>query len=210
VNCSALPAHLRHGDIYPVPPEGCPVGTPHSNPNVFSDVDQSNPFFIGITELHEMSAISGYSDGTFRWGNDATRAQLVKIVVIAFGYPLNPGTTPTFSDVPTNHPFYNYIQTAYSNELISGYDDGTFRPYNNITRGQLSKIVVGAAHMALLIPTSATFSDVPVGSPFFAYVETAYGNGIVSGYSDGTFRPGNNATRGQLSKIVDLGTHPPE
>ena len=50
--------------------------------------------------------------------------------------------------------------------------------------------------------TRATFNDVPVGSTFFSYIETAYRKGILSGYNDGSFRPGANAVRGQLSKIV--------
>jgi len=70
------------------------------------------------------------------------------------------------------------------------------------TRGQLSKIVVIAAGWALLDPPTPTFSDVPYGSKFYQYVETAYSRGIFSGYADGTFRPGNNATRGQIARIV--------
>ena len=46
------------------------------------------------------------------------------------------------------------------------------------------------------------FTDVPTTDPFYAFVETAYNHTIISGYSDGTFRPGANATRGQISKIV--------
>ena len=50
------------------------------------------------------------------------------------------------------------------------------------------------------------FRDVPVGSTFFRYVETAYARGVISGYTCGPscleFRPGNSATRGQISKIV--------
>ena len=46
------------------------------------------------------------------------------------------------------------------------------------------------------------FTDVPSSNPFYVFVETAYNHSIISGYSDSTFRPGNNATRGQISKIV--------
>ena len=46
------------------------------------------------------------------------------------------------------------------------------------------------------------FGDVPPANPFYDYVETAYGMGIISGYAGGTFKPGNNATRGQIAKIV--------
>ena len=42
----------------------------------------------------------------------------------------------------------------------------------------------------------------PTTNPFYAFIETAYNHGIISGYSDGTFRPNNNATRGQISVIV--------
>lgn len=57
-------------------------------------------------------------------------------------------------------------------------------------------------------PSVATFRDVPVGDTFFGEIETAYSHGIISGYSCGAgcfeFRPGNNATRGQIAKIVYL------
>jgi hypothetical protein len=105
-------------------------------------------------------------------------------------------------DVPRDHPFYTYIETAFSRGIISGYADGSFRPGNNVTRGQLSKIIVLAEAWPVNTAGGPHFSDVPVGSTFYDYVETAYNRSVISGYADGTFRPGNNATRGQISKIV--------
>jgi hypothetical protein len=46
------------------------------------------------------------------------------------------------------------------------------------------------------------FSDVPIGSTFYEYIETIYNVGAINGYSDGTFRPGTYATRGQASKVI--------
>jgi hypothetical protein len=86
--------------------------------------------------------------------------------------------------------------------VISGYADGTFRPAANTTRGQLAKIVVLAEQWPLVTPAQAHFSDVPPDSPFYMFVETAVARGIISGYADHTFRPGNPATRGQIAKIV--------
>jgi S-layer homology domain len=98
---------------------------------------------------------------------------------------------------------------------VSGYTCGGqgepcpglyFRPGNLVTRGQLSKVVVLAVGWPLLDPSTATFRDVPVGSTFFRYVETAYSHAIISGYSCGSecleFRSGDSATRGQIAKIV--------
>jgi len=56
----------------------------------------------------------------------------------------------------------------------------------------------------LINPPNAHFSDVPYGSTFYQYIETAVCHQIIGGYNDGTFRPGEPATRGQISKIVCL------
>ena len=79
-----------------------------------------------------------------------------------------------------------------------------------MTRGQLSKIVVLAEGWAIDVIGGPHFSDVPESQTFYPFVETAYNRGIISGYADGTFRPGNNATRGQISKIVYQAITQPE
>ncbi|MFL5733142.1 MAG: S-layer homology domain-containing protein [Chloroflexia bacterium] len=114
----------------------------------------------------------------------------------------------TVSDVHPSDYFYEAVRMLYGRGIISGYADNIFRPYNNTTRGQLSKIIVLAKGWSVYNPITATFRDVPMGSPFFAYVETAYAHQVISGYGCGDgcleFRPGNSITRGQLCKIVVL------
>src|SRR5207249_3360153 len=106
---------------------------------------------------------------------------------------------------------YSYIEAAYSRGLIDGYRDGTFRPYDYVTRAQVAKIVVQAAGLSLIHPATPSFSDVPVGSTFYDYIETARASSILSGYPDGTFRPDAQATRGQICKITYLASaHPDE
>jgi hypothetical protein len=193
-------------------PQPPPTNTPTTEPSAtattvpctmnFSDVLPADYFYEAVRYLYCAGVISGYSDGTFRPYNETTRGQLTKIVVLAFGLPIYTPSQPTFTDVPATHTFYQYIETAAHEGLVSGYSDGTFRPGSNVTRGQLSKIVVEAAGWTLLNPPTPTFSDVPTGHTFYEYVETAVSHQVVSGYADGTFRPGNNATRGQISKIV--------
>ena len=91
---------------------------------------------------------------------------------------------------------------AFAHGIISGYADGTFHPDSEVRRGQLCKIVVLAEGWQIYTPPLPTFRDVLPGSPFYELVETAYYHGIISGYSDGMFRPNNSATRGQIAKIV--------
>ena len=123
--------------------------------------------------------------------------------------------TPTvcvmnFSDVHPDDWFYQYVLNLYCHGVIVGYNTHPpcgnglpcFNPQGNTTRGQISKIAVLAFNLPINTAGGPHFSDVPTGSTFYNYIETAFNHGIISGYSDGTFRPGNSATRGQIAKIV--------
>src|SRR5439155_2134380 len=178
--------------------------TPTPCPMSFADVHSTDYFYEPVRYLYCHGVISGYGDNTFRPYNNTTRGQLTKIVVLAEGWPLYTPPTPTFHDVPADHPFYQYVETAYQLGIISGYGDGTFHPENGVTRGQLCKIVVLAANWPIYTPPTPSFDDVPADSPFYGVIETAYQHQIISGYLDRTFRPGNSATRGQICKIVYL------
>ena len=113
------------------------------------------------------------------------------------------GCQPTaYTDVQVTDYFFPSVQWLTCVGAISGYADGSFRPYANTTRGQLAKIVAAAEGWAIDTTGGPHFSDVPASNPFYAFVETAFNHGVISGYADGTFRVGANATRGQISKIV--------
>jgi hypothetical protein len=182
------------------------VVTPSPSPSPcainFSDVQPADYFYEAVRWLYCRGAISGYSDGTFRPYNTTTRGQLTKIVVLAEGWPIDLTGAPHFDDVDSFNPFYEYIETAVNREIISGYADRTFRWGNNVTRGQLAKIIVLAQGWPLVNPPAPTFTDVPTDHPFYQYIETAFLHKAITGYSDRTFRPQNNATRGQISVIV--------
>jgi hypothetical protein len=200
-----------------------PTPTPVASPTPctagqFSDVPPGAPFYTPIHDLVLRGAISGYADCTFRPGNNITRGQVAKVVILADSdkYQLVNPASASFADVPPASPFYRYIETAYHNAIISGYTCGGvgepcdaqhrpyFRPAAEVTRGQLSKMVDLGRQWPLVNPPVPTFTDVPPSHPFYQAIETAVAHGIISGYSDGTFRPYNNATRGQASKIIDL------
>jgi hypothetical protein len=182
-----------------------PVATPTATwapGQRFSDVFPNEFFYVPVNWLVAQNIVSGYADGTFRPYNNATRAQVTKMVVLGEGWPQVNPAQPTFTDVAPGSTFYQYIETAVQHGIISGYADRTFRPNADVTRGQLTKIVVSARGWMLNNPQTPTFTDVPRGSTFYEYIETAVAHGILGGYADGTFRPQNNATRGQISKIL--------
>ena len=138
-----------------------------------------------------------------------------------------PSPTPCtlqFTDVPEGHTFYDNIRCLACRGIINGYASGCetgdpcFRPGNNVTRGQLSKIVANSAGFTEPIPGGQqSFEDVLPGSTFWEFIERLYARGIIEGYACGGagepcnppenrpyFRTNNNATRGQISKIVAI------
>jgi N-acetylneuraminic acid mutarotase len=132
---------------------------------------------------------------------------------------LTPSPTPSacsieYSDVPVGSTFYPYVRCLACRGIINGYPDGTFKPNNNVTRGQLSKIVSNSAGFHDAQPHQM-FEDVPVGTTFQVYIGRLASRGYINGYPCGGagepcvppanlpyFRPNANATRGQISKIV--------
>jgi amidase len=111
--------------------------------------------------------------------------------------------------VPTTLWSYAYVETARAHGAISGYSDGTFRPNSDITRAQLAKMIVTAAGWPLTAPARPSFTDVPATHWAYSFVETARARTVIGGYSDGTFRPNNAATRAQLSKMLDTALSTP-
>src|SRR5207248_10552000 len=123
-----------------------------------------------------------------------TNASLAPGLKLTFTLPPCGPTTPTvtatacpmnFSDVSPSDYFYTAVRYLYCAGVISGYADGYFRPFNNTTRGQLSKIIVLAVGWTDPCPTVGHFSDVPPGSTYLCFIETAYAHEITSGYADG-------------------------
>jgi uncharacterized protein YkwD len=168
----------------------------------FSDVHTTDFFYDGVRHLFCSGAIGGYADNTFRPGNTTSRGQFSKIIVMAHAWPLLDPPSPSFNDVPPGSSFYTYVETASAHGIISGYNDGSFRPGEPVTRGQLIKMAVLSEGWPLLNPPNQSFVDVPPGSPFYSYIETATARDVIDGYPDGTFRPGGTTTRGQVAKVV--------
>lgn len=86
--------------------------------------------------------------------------------------------------------------------VIHGYPDGTFGPERHINRAESLKVLLGAMGEEALMDGELSFSDVPADAWFAGYVRAAHMKGIVKGYEDGTFRPGDAVKQGELLKMV--------
>ena len=107
--------------------------------------------------------------------------------------------------LPPDHWAYAYIETAVAHGVLSGYADGSFLPGANVTRAQVAKMIANARSWSMDSASNNTFSDVSSDNWAYSYVEMAYAAQVMNGYADGTFRPGEFATRAQIAKIITLG-----
>ncbi len=164
-----------------------------------------------IRSLYCQGIIEGYPDNTFGPNVPASRATLARWVVKARGWQLAHPQSPSFVDVAPSSMDYLYIETAKEHGVINGYEPSQcpngigpcFKPDNNLSRGQMSKMIVNAMGWPLVVPTAPHFIDVGPENVFYERIETIASRSIVNGYEDGTFRPNNPLTRGQLSKVLD-------
>ena len=156
-----------------------------------------------ILELYNNDVIGGYGDGRFGPNDSITRAQIVKISLLAFELPTADGDE-NFTDVKSGDWFVDYVASASGDlGIVSGYSDNTFKPNNNVTRAEALKIILVAAGVNDFDSVTPNFTDVDTVNDWFSkYTAYAKSSGLVGGYSDGTFRGNQTITRAEVCKIV--------
>ncbi len=110
--------------------------------------------------------------------------------------------SPTFSDLEANNINFNAIIYLYKNGIVSGYEDGTFKPNAMINRAELLKILVEGKDIN---PDQTIYSNCfpDVTDDWYAkYVCYAKQEGWVSGYPDGTFRPASTVNKVEALKML--------
>lgn len=110
-----------------------------------------------------------------------------------------------FTDI-SNHWAYSAISYMLNNGLMSGMTAYKFEPNTNITRAMFVSLLyrlAGRPNVSLSTSSSNSFSDVRDQNSYYYYaVAWASSNGIVSGYTDGTFKPDNLVTREQCASFL--------
>ncbi len=107
----------------------------------FLDVPHSHPYYQQITLLQQAGILDG-SNGAFRPNAYMTRAQMAKMMVLAFD--LTPGGNSSFKDVDPSHWASGYIATLADHNIALGDGNGNFRPNDNLTRAEFTAFMYRA------------------------------------------------------------------
>lgn len=108
----------------------------------FPDVAGDNKYGSAISTMTNLGIIGGYEDGTFRPDGLVTRAEMAKIVFVSYTTYTDAGEGAlTFPDVSEKYWAKGYISWCAGKNIVGGYEDGTFRPTENITYDEALKMV---------------------------------------------------------------------
>lgn len=146
----------------------------------------------------------GYPDGTFKPNRQISRAEFVALANRAFKFEASAETT--FTDVAATDWYADEIKKASAASYVSGYEDGTFRPGNNISRQEAAAMLVRILGIDTPAGTEAIdkFADaaaIPAWSK--GAINSAVTAGLMSGYPDQTFKPARAITRAEAVATLD-------
>jgi parallel beta-helix repeat protein len=156
-----------------------------------------------ILKLYNANIISGYSDNTIKPDIYITRNEMV--VLIAKSLKLKQEDTAELNFIdPIAVWVKDYLRSAISKGFIEGYDDGSFRGGNYITRAEALVMILKSKGIAITSDSSLNYSDsqfIPKWSK--GYFLNASRLGYINGYPDNTIRPNGLVTRAEAFSLID-------
>jgi hypothetical protein len=160
----------------------------------FSDVRTTNVHAEAIAELAEAGILLGYEDGTFRPAASITRGQLASVIARAAELP--PVRPAPFSDTAGN-THEGAIGALAAADILLGYEDGTFRPYDPIKREHVAVVI--ARWLGVDPVADGPFTDV---NRYAGQINALWEIGIVNGTTATTFSPLANIRRDQTASLI--------
>lgn len=178
----------------------------------FNDVPVTHPFYHFISIMRDRGITAGCNASNYCPDTNTTRGQMAVFIVRAlFGgdnFPFN--STPFFTDVPSTHPFFRWIQKMRELGVTSGCTATTYCPDGAVTRGQMAAFIIRArlglaAGDPLAIPLGPYFSDVTATHPFFTFIQKMRQLAVTSGCTAVNYCPESETSRGQMSVFIVRG-----
>lgn len=159
-----------------------------------------------ITEAVDLGYATGYEDLAFRPEGEVTRAQFAVMLARAFMLPSDIDGAASFSDRDEIPAWAApHIVSAVRSGLVTGYEDGTFKPNDPITRLEMAAIIVRALDPedGEVDPSKQSFSDhdrIPVWGQSYAAAAAEFK--LMQGRTDGRFAPGERASRAEAATVI--------
>lgn len=157
----------------------------------FTDIPETNSVYTAVNVLNKIGVINGYEDGSFKPENNVTRAEFTAMLLRTRGLGSIGSLSlenPPFPDVSTSDVSWaiGNIRTAREMNIINGYDDGTFKPNNNVLYEEAVKMIVCALGYGEMSPEGTEW--------YSKYIMSANTLGFLEGAGGGVRIPATRAT----------------
>ena len=174
----------------------------------YGDLNDSHWAYESIMFLSGLNIVSGSPDGNFRPDDSITRAEFLKILMLAFKDDLSEDADEhSFDDVKKDDWYYEYINQAYSAGIVLGDGKGQIRPNEKITREEMAVLIYRTLEIVKNKPennNSVKIKDIDEISDWAKKeVSALYGKGILKGNDLGNFAPKNNTTRAETCAVIE-------
>ncbi|MCT4594551.1 MAG: S-layer homology domain-containing protein [Anaeromicrobium sp.] len=156
-----------------------------------------------ILKVKEKGWMVGMSESYFGPDESLTRAQGAVILVKAFDLE-EKENSPSFKDVPSSHWAKKEIEILYQNEIMKGKGNDIFDPDGEITREEMAVVLYNLlGNKEIAQEDKNPYGDVYPGHWSYDGIVTMSEYGIFSGFGDGTFRPKEEVSRGQMAALMN-------
>lgn len=162
----------------------------------FTDVAESASYYQAVTTLANLGIIAGYEDGSFKPDEKITRAEVTTMVVAAMNLSEQADSmkgTTKFSDMQSAATEWasGYVNCGVANKFIAGYEDGTFRPGNNVQYAHIITMLVGALNYGDYATYMGGYPD--------GYIQIARTSGLTKGIAANAT---DEMTRAQVAVLI--------
>ena len=172
----------------------------------YYDVNRYDWYAEAVEMVVSAGLFEGVSENRFDPNGTMTRAMLVTVLWRLAGEP-EADSASSFSDVSRRAWYADAVAWANENGIVTGINEATFAPDQNITREQMAVILYRYAQtIGLDVSARADLSGYADASGISAYAEEAMSwavaEGLISGMTETTLAPKGTATRAQVATIL--------
>ncbi len=154
-----------------------------------------------IIKWTEEGLIKGYEDGKFKPNNNISRAEFMAVINRALGF--NEEATIEFSDVGPDDWFYADVAKAVKAGYIEGYEDGSIKPAQDISRQEAAVALSRALGIAGREQGSQFIDGADIADWSLPYINALTERGYIEGYSDGSFQAQRSISRAEAVTMLD-------
>lgn len=172
----------------------------------FVDVTEDKWYYDAVAYVYQQGIMVGMSETTFEPNTTVNRAQVVQMLYNLEGQPQVSGDSG-FSDIRDDQWYAKAVAWASANDVVAGYEDGTFRPTRAVTREEFAQILYNYAKCkGYGLSASADLGKFPDSGQVSSWAEAALswanGNGLINGHDDGRLDPKGSTIPAQAASIL--------